>query len=278
MLLASWVDGLPAATMPVDDRGLAYGDGLFETIRVGNGRMTLVDLHLQRLARGAEALRLPVDVDAILDEMRNFVRVQLDSGRGDFVLKVIVTRGSAGRGYRPLPEAVPRRLLLAYPPTTWPAANAQDGVALYECETRLGANPALAGIKHLNRLEQVLARAEWDDSPFADGLLRDVEGRVIEGTMSNLFVVREGGLVTPRLHRCGVAGVMRSFILARSLTLGIGVAERDVMRDELDAADELFICNSNIGIWPVRELGARRWSAGPLTRRLQGEVGLLWNR
>ncbi|MFZ5697884.1 MAG: aminodeoxychorismate lyase [Pseudomonadota bacterium] len=279
MLLASWIDGQPAASLPVDDRGLAYGDGLFETISVRNGRIALLDFHLQRLLRGVEALHLlPIDIDALSLELRRFVSTQADIGCIDFSLKLLLTRGSAGRGYFPLPEAVPRRLLLAYTPAVWPAANGETGIALFECVTRLGVNPALAGIKHLNRLEQVLARAEWDDTAFAEGLLRDVDGRVIEGTMSNLFLVHDGQLVTPRLQRCGIAGVMRSFLVARALTLGIGVLERDVAREELDSADELFVCNSSFGIWPIRALGVRRWTPGPLTRRLQAEVALLWSR
>lgn len=279
MLLAARVDGQPAATLPVDDRGLAYGDGVFETVRVRGARIALLDSHLQRLSRGAEALKLPLDPALAESDMQAFVREQAEAGRADFTLKLIVTRGSAGRGYLPLPESVPRRLLLAYPAATYPPANAADGIALFECVTRLGCNPALAGIKHLNRLEQVLARAEWADDPrYAEGLLRDAEGRVVECTMSNLCLAVGDRLVTPRLHRCGVAGVMRGFLLARALTLGIPVSERDVSREDIDAADEVFVCNSQLGIWPVRELGSRRWSPGALTRRLQQEVDLLWSR
>lgn len=278
MLLASWVDGQPTATWPVDDRGLTYGDGLFETIRIAGGRAQLLELHLQRLFRGAGVLHLALDIDAMAKEVRAFIQAQVEAGRADCTVKLLVTRGSAGRGYCPLPEALPRRLLLAYAPPSWPTVNTVDGVALFECATHLGVNPALAGIKHLNRLEQVLARAEWSDDRYAEGLLCDVDGRVVEGTMSNLFLVLDGALVTPRLHRCGVAGVMRGFLVARALALGIPVSERDVSRAELDGADEIFVCNSNIGIWPVRELGQRRHVPGPVTRRMQAEVDLLWKR
>lgn len=278
MLLASWVDGQPAAVLPADDRGLAYGDGLFETIRVANGRSPLLELHMQRLLRGAGVLHLPLDVDLVAAELRAFMADQLAAGRGDCTVKLVLTRGSAGRGYRPLPEAQPRRLLLAFAPPAWPSANTTDGIAVFECSTPLGNNPALAGIKHLNRLEQVLARSEWDDTRHAEGLVCDVDGRVVEGTMSNLFLVSDGALVTPRLHRCGVAGVMRGFLIARALALGIPVSERDVARDALDAADEVFFCNSNFGVWPVRELGSRRRTPGPVTRRMQAEVALLWSR
>lgn len=278
MLLASWIDGQPGASLPADDRGLAYGDGLFETIRIAGGRSPLLELHMQRLLRGAETLRLPLDLDTVLAELKAFIAAQAQAGRSDCTVKLIVTRGSAGRGYRPLPEAQVRRALLAFAPPAWPSTHSEDGVALFECATRLAINPALAGIKHLNRLEQVLARAEWDDARYAEGLLCDAEGRVIEATMSNLFLGQDGVLVTPRLHRCGVAGVLRGFLLARALSLGIPVSERDVTRAELDASDELFVCNSNFGIWPVRELGQRRRAPGALTRRLQAEVVTLWQR
>ncbi|MFZ5722789.1 MAG: aminodeoxychorismate lyase [Pseudomonadota bacterium] len=278
MLLASWIDGRPAALLPADDRGLAYGDGLFETIRVVGGRSQLLELHMQRLLRGAGVLRLPLDIDEVFAETRAFLADQAAAGRGDCTVKLLLTRGSAGRGYRPLPEVQPRRLLLAFPPAVWPSTHAAEGIALYECTLRLSVNPALAGIKHLNRLEQVLARGEWYDDRYAEGLLCDIDGRVIEGTMSNLFLASDGVLVTPRLHRCGVSGVMRGFLIARALALGIPVSERDVTRADLESADELFVCNSNIGIWPVREIGSRRREPGPLTRRMQAEVELLWKR
>ncbi len=278
MMLASWIDGRPAATLPVDDRGLAYGDGLFESIRVVNDRAPLLELHMQRLLRGADALRIPVDIDFAQTELRAFMAEQQAAGHRDYSIKLILTRGSAGRGYRISDDPQPRRLLLAFPSMSWPAAHAADGIALYECTSRLSINPALSGIKHLNRLEQVLARAEWHDERYAEGLLRDVDGRVIEGVISNLFLVQDGLLVTPRLHRCGVSGVMRGFLLARALSLGIPVSERDIMRDELDAADEIFVCNSHVGVWPVREIGTRRIVPGPMTRRMQAEVDLLWSR
>jgi 4-amino-4-deoxychorismate lyase len=279
MLLASQIDGQPAANLPVDDRGLAYGDGLFETMRVRAGRVHMLEGHLQRMLHGAGVLRLPVDAESVRRDVQAFIAAQSDAGRPDFTLKFLLTRGSAGRGYLPLPEAVPRRLLLAYTPAVFQPEHAQSGVVLFECRQRLGINPSLAGVKHLNRLEQVLARSEWSEDPrYAEGLVCDAEGRVVEGTMSNLCLVTGDTLVTPRLHRCGVAGVMRSFLLARALTLGIAVSERDVPRDELGNADEVFVCNSQFGIWPVREIGKRRWLPGALTRRLQGEVDLLWSR
>lgn len=276
MLLASRVDGRPADSLPLDDRGLAYGDGLFETIRMVGGRAPLLEFHLERITRGAERLGMVVNPALLDDEVRAFIAGLGAAGHADAIVKLIVTRGSTGRGYRPPADATPRRLLLAFAAATWPAGNARDGIALFECSTRLAINPVLAGMKHLNRLEQVLARREWDGPAFAEGLLLDSEGRVVECTMSNLFMVVDGELVTPRLQRCGVAGVMRAFLMARALTLGMGLSERDVSRADLNAADELFVCNSGFGIWPVAHLGDRAWQPGPVTRSLQATVDALW--
>lgn len=277
MLLAALVDGQRASGLPLDDRGLAYGDGLFETMRMVGGRVPLLELHLSRLQQGARRLRLMLDGPALQKELTDFLRALAD-GQGivDCTLKIIVTRGSAGRGYFPVGDTVARRLLLAFPAAAFPAGRAEEGIHLFDCAMRLGINPALAGLKHLNRLEQVLARGEWDDPAFAEGLLCDAEGRVVEGTMSNLFVVQDGSLVTPALQRCGVAGVMRAWLIGRAGTLQLRVAERDLSRAELDSADEVFVCNSNIGIWPVSRLGERCWTPGPVTRCLQREVDRLW--
>lgn len=277
MLLAARIDGQAEPGLVLDDRGLAYGDGLFETMRVVGGRVPLLGLHLARLQQGARRLRLMLDGPALQKELADFLRVLADGqGAANVTLKIIVTRGSAGRGYFPVGGAVARRILLAFPPAAFPAGRAAEGIRLFDCTMRLGINPALAGLKHLNRLEQVLARGEWDDPAFAEGLLCDAEGRVVEGTMTNLFVVRDGSLATPTLQRCGVAGVMRAWLIDRAGAMQLRVAERDLSRTELDVADEVFVCNSNIGIWPVSCLGERCWAPGPVTRRLQQEVDRLW--
>ncbi|MCW3150273.1 aminodeoxychorismate lyase [Stutzerimonas stutzeri] len=263
----SWVDGQPCTGMPVDDRGLAYGDGLFETIRVEAGQAWLLERHLQRLADGCERLGIPCDQAATRAELLEFCHELV---RG--VAKLIVTRGTGQRGYAQPKPCHPRRLLLGSALPDYPAHNWQAGVRLFPCATRLAEQPLLAGIKHLNRLEQVLARAEWHDPAYAEGLLRDCTGRVIEGVFSNLFVVRDGALLTASLHRCGVAGVMRAEIIDQARQLGIVTAVRDLAYDELLAADEVFLCNSVYGIWPVTALAEHAWPVGALTRKLQAVV------
>lgn len=278
MLLAGRIDGLPAEGLPLDDRGLAYGDGLFETVRIVAGRMPLLDRHLSRLKQGAVRLRLQFDESILRAEVATLVAEESTrhTDQDGFTLKIMLTRGSAGRGYRPQPGATARRIMLLFPAAAHPSSHSRDGIALYACSHRLSISPAFAGIKHLNRLEQVMARSEWDDEVHAEGVMFDMEGRLVEGTMSNLFVIRDSVLLTPSLSRCGINGVMRGWLLERAPLLYIRAMECDLSAEDLLAADEAFVCNSNIGIWPVRSFAGRQWIPGPLTRRLQEAVSGLW--
>lgn len=259
-----WVDGQPATALNVQNRGLAYGDGLFETIAVRSGRPSLLDAHLARLALGCQRLMIDVDLLQIRAEVLRYAALL-----GDGVTKLIVTRGDSQRGYAPAQGVPARRILQSGPLPDYPSAFAADGVRLYPCRTRLAQQPLLAGLKHLNRLEQVLARAEWQDSEHAEGLMRDSDGRVIEGVYSNVFIVRDNRLLTADLTRCGVAGVMRSALLEQAPLLGIQAEVADLTLQDLQQADEVFVCNSVYGIWPVRALDTMNWSPGPVTRKLQ---------
>lgn len=259
-----WVDGQDATAINLQNRGLAYGDGLFETIAVRGGRASLMDGHLARLALGCKRLAIDADLALVGDEIQRFAR-QL----GDGVAKLVLTRGDSQRGYAPAAGVAPRRILQGAPLPSYPAEHAEHGVRLFPCQTRLGEQPLLAGLKHLNRLEQVLARAEWQDGEHAEGLMRDGQGRVVEGVYSNLFMVSAGVLVTADLSRCGVAGVMRGALLEHAPRMGMPTQVRDIVFEELQQADEVFVCNSVYGVWPVRAVGALNWSPGPLTRKLQ---------
>ncbi|MES2818423.1 MAG: aminodeoxychorismate lyase [Pseudomonadota bacterium] len=262
--MLSWVDGQSAESLSVRDRGLAYGDGLFETLGIRQGRPRLLTRHLARLAGGCKRLGIPFDEALLRREMLAFAR-ELDEG----VVKLILTRGDGPRGYAPPNPAQPRRILQGAPAATYPLSHAEQGVRLFPCVTRLAEQPLLAGLKHLNRLEQVLARAEWQDGEHAEGLMCDTRGRVIEGVYSNLFLVKNGQLLTAELSRCGVAGVMRAELLTQAEREGIPLAVRDLAYSELLEADEVFVCNSQYGIWPVRALHVHGWPVGPLTRKLQ---------
>lgn len=263
--MQSWVDGLPANELSLRDRGLAYGDGLFETLAVKAGRAVLLERHLQRLAEGCSRLGIAVDLPQVRRELLAYA-----TAMGEGVLKLILTRGDSLRGYAASPQATPRRILQGSPAAVYPPAHGQQGVRLFPCVTRLAEQPLLAGLKHLNRLEQVIARGEWQDAEHAEGLMLDSFGRVIEGVFSNLFLVRDGVLITADLSRCGVAGVMRAELLAQAQAMGIICHIVDISLEQFCQADEIFLCNSVYGVWPVRAYADLSWPVGPLTRKLQG--------
>lgn len=259
------VNGAPVDSIAVSDRGLQYGDGLFETLAVYDGNPNLWKRHLKRLAVGCERLGIPMPDSGVLwDEAE---RVCTGMRRG--VLKLIITRGSGGRGYRPPKSTHPTRIASAHPWPTYPDAWWHQGVTVRVCRQRLARSPRLAGIKHLNRLEQVLARSEWHDPLVAEGLMLDYDGRVIEGTQTNLFAVRHGRLMTPDLSEAGVQGIMRGLILDIGATLGFACDIGSVNLSDLFQAEELFLCNSLVGIWPVKRLeDAVFRTPGPLTAKL----------
>jgi len=211
------VNGQDIDTVSALDRGLQYGDGLFETLPVINGRPLHWQRHMQRLIHGCGRLGIPLpDVTALTIEAQ-----RLCVGRNRAVLKLIVTRGSGGRGYRCPEHPAPTRIFALHSWPDYPENNWREGVRVRLCRIQLGSNPALAGLKHLNRLEHILARAEWDSDDIAEGLLFDRADHVIEGTMSNLFLVTAGQLVTPELSDCGVAGIMRDMIIESAGPCGL---------------------------------------------------------
>ncbi len=263
------VNGEARDAVSVCDRGLQYGDGVFETIAVHDGCPLLWERHIARLLKGCERLAIAA-APAVSELSAEAERLCAGVERG--VLKIILTRGTSASGYAPARAGAPTRILERRPWPPRPASYAAEGVAVCLCRTRLGRNPRLAGIKHLNRLEQVLARAEWE-AEFAEGLMFDDQDNLIEGTASNVFVVVQGTLLTPDLSHSGVQGVMRETVLARASELGLAWRITRLGRDALAQADEVFLTNSLIGIWPVKRVESRRYSAGgPVTARLQAAL------
>lgn len=265
MLYPVWVNGIEDGRVHPADRGLAYGDGLFETVRIQQGRAVLEHEHFVRLAIGAAALALPVDPAMVRDRFRAF----LSSCPAECIAKIIVTRGVSSRGYLPDPMPVPTVIFSAHPLPPTPAAHAGDGVRATICSLRLAEQPALAGHKHLNRLEQVLLRRELDVLAADEALVCDTEGWVVEGVFSNVFLVRGGELCTPRIDVAGIRGVLRAAILHEAAARGKEVTEGNFGVEDFLAADEVFFCNSVNGIWPVRTLQGREWVPGPVTRDWQ---------
>ena len=259
------VNGKPLDCVSTLDRGLLYGDGVFETIAVSGGELCHWELHLQRLQSGCQRLGMEVvDGAQLARECRLLIQ---QSQRG--VVKIIITRGSGGRGYRVPEQPRPTRVIQFHDWPDYPASCAASGVRTRICHTRLGQNASLAGIKHLNRLEQVLARMEWDDPEIMEGLLLDTGGHLVEGTMSNVFMVKDGLLMTPDLTLCGVAGIMRARVLELANQHSIESRVQAIEPDALLQADEVFVCNSLIGIWPVIGIDEREFQKGPVTARLQ---------
>jgi len=262
------VNGREQSLVSINDRGLLYGDGLFETIAIRDQSPCRWSAHLQRLNQGAERLGIPCP-DPVLLRGEAYA---LANGVKHGVLRLTLTRGQGGRGYRPTPNPTPTRILARYPsPRLGPNAT-HRGAELVICRTHLGDNPQLAGIKHLNRLEQVMARSEWHDPGIIDGIMTDSLGRVICGTMSNLFLLFDDGMVTPMLDRCGVAGTARAAVMDRAAALGIPVIEREVQRAELSQARGLFLTNALLGLLPVGRLGARRYDLSALPSLLMDQV------
>lgn len=261
------VHGRDDAGVDALDRGLQYGDGLFETIAVRDGRARFLDRHLARLQAGAARLAIPLPAAG---ELRERLAPACPAGQG--VLKLIVTRGTGERGYRPPRTVQPTCIVAAFPWPEFAPSHWSAGIRLRRCRTRLGRNAALAGIKHLNRLEQVLARAEWDDAAVAEGLMMDDRDMAVGGTQCNLFARVAGRWVTPSLAECGVAGVMRGVFRDWAAEQGDPVIERELPAADLADASAMLLTNALIGAWPVREYAGAALAIDPQAARFNDWV------
>ncbi len=272
-MTACWIDGVAGEVVPADDRGLLYGDGLFETVSCIAGMPRFLDLHLLRLQAGCQALDLPMPDGGLLrDEIRHAA-----AGEAACLVRVSVTRGSSPmRGYAPPVPCLPRRIVSRHPwlvPT--PASQPSAIRAAYSTVTA-GMSPALAGLKHLNRLENVLARARLAGSGCEEAILSTATGELVGGTMSNLFVVLDGRLATPPIIDAGVRGVMRQVVLREAGACGIEARERMLRRADLAGATEIFFTNVRVGPWPVGSLEQWRAAApGPVVRALNQRIATL---
>ena len=284
MDITTLVNGQSSPALDVRDRGLAYGDGVFETIALKQGQVQLWPSHRQRLATGLLALSIVADETAALtlvNAIINDIKVAYSLfGRSDGVIKIIVTRGSGGRGYAVPMLPQPTRIVYMMPEPSGRSELSSEGVRVRLCQHRWSSNVALAGIKHLNRLDQVMARSEWNDVNIHEGIMLDQDGLVISGVMSNLFIEADGMLITPKLDQCGINGTMAELVGAIAKQSGIKLVQRDVTFDALLNADAVFITNSLNGIWPVIEFTpdtaqtepnavATFWPISPLINKFQ---------
>ncbi len=260
------INGSPSDQVSIYDRGLQYGDGVFRTMRVHAGHILHWQRHYQKLQQDSAALGITCPQSALLsDELQRLIQQQPEG-----VAKIILTRGlQTARGYALPSYIIPTRIVSIMLAPNYPDHFYSRGIKLRVCELRLGHQPRLAGIKHLNRLENVLAAAEWSDADIAEGVLLDTAGNVIAGTRSNLFMVRDGVLLTPDLSRCGVAGVQRDRVMEWAIKHGVPCHIERFGLPELLAADEMFLVNSVIGLWPVRELQGRPFRLYPMSMQIQ---------
>lgn len=252
------VNGVAAESISATDRGLAYGDGVFRTLLSVRGRARWWPEQLRKLERDCAALALACPAGEVLG---NEVAQVADVSR-DEVVKIIVTRGSGARGYAPPRDSSPNRVVMSAPVPSYSPEFGRSGIKAHLCRTRLSFQPRLAGVKHLNRLENVLARSEWSDPSIPEGVVADEEGSIVGGVMTNLFIVERGRLVTPELSRCGVAGVTRQRVIEAARKAGLSCSEEPVTLARLLDAEEAALVNSVIGVWQIKECAGRNWKPG----------------
>jgi len=266
------LNGTLVSDISIMDRGFQYGDGLFETLSISKGVVSLWDHHYSRLEKSCQRLSIAVPDKADLLNNINMLMEGIDTENNKYVVKLMVSRGVSGRGYAVTDSITPNVVLILSDYPGYPESYGQTGVKTRICDLKLSHQPLLAGMKHLNRLEQVLARNEWNSTDIVEGLVCDQNNNVIEGIMSNVFIVDNDKVLTPKLDQCGVEGVMRRHVLEYLDRKNIETEINNINQEQLFSASEVFLTNSIIGIWPVRKIDARVYSVGPITRLLQDRL------
>ena len=250
--LQSLVNGQQAEHISIRDRGFQYGDGCFETVRILFKKPILWSEHLKRLKYACKTLQLSVNFDLLKSEVAQLIRVNKAT---NVILKIIITRGEGGRGYAPAVQSDCTRILQLI---DYVAPSTSSGARVVVCRHRLSSNSFLGGIKHLNRLDQVLASAQIP-ADCDEGLCMDEAGYVIEGCRSNLLFAIDNKLVSPDLSKSGVEGVMLDHLIDEFGVKGIAVIRRTISMSELKKADEILLCNSVFGVWPIAEILNEDW-------------------
>lgn len=278
-MLVTWVNGEEVDTVPISDRGFQYGDGVWETLAIRDGHIKQFERHLQRLQQGLMALGF-VDREAIIIAVKNDVVALVNTTQlQTAVLKITISRGSGGRGFYYDDSIKPRRILSLYAMPTYPDAYYSEGIRLTLCQTCLPHHPQLAGFKQLGCVEQVIARAEFQ-TDYQEGLMCDYNSHIIEGTMSNFFIITEQDtIITPDLQMCGIAGIARSCIVDQVRAMGIHLKITTVTETDVQQAKGIFMSNSVIRLWPVKEYCTSRYrqtySIPALFRTLEKQLNLI---
>jgi 4-amino-4-deoxychorismate lyase len=270
-LRGMWVDGIETSSVPADDRGLQYGDGVFETILVRNAVPRFLDLHLDRLERGLARLAIPFPN---VSQLRADIARALDRAPPLAILKLIVTRGTAERrGYAPCAGSTARRILSLW--STAPLPSLEQGIELGVAQLRLPEPSPFAGLKHLNRLENVMAAAEAAATPAFESLLLSTAGHVVSGIACNCFLVQSGRLLTPPVDRVGVAGIIRQVVLREAQRLGIPANEQAVTLQDVFGSAAMFITNARIGVVPVKRVREHVFGMSDITQTLRDAIEVL---
>ena len=240
------------------DRGFAYGDGVFRTIKMRGGLPENWPQHYQKLVADCAAINIVCpSAELLMSDLSQLFSADAANENTPAVAKIIITRGEGNRGYTPPAITAPMRVVTKSAMPIYPEERFKQGVNLTVCETRLAAQPKLAGVKTLNRLENVLARMEWASVEFADGIMLDMQGNVIECTAANIFARFGDTLITPSLASCGIAGITRQCIIALAPTLKLKTSVESFDLKKLCSADEVIICSSLYGAWQVNRVQQR---------------------
>ena len=268
MAAKNLINGKVFDQIEIFDRALHYGDGVFETIAIQDGKVLCFDEHLNRLEKGCKKIKIPVQDKTII---KNEI-LSLTENTDRAVVKIIITRGQGGRGYKIPDNIESTRIISLFP---WPDYSSElsiFGIKTKLCNYRYSNNPVLAGIKHLNRLEQILARAEWGDKKIIEGIVMNSDNYIIEGTMSNIFCILEKTLYTPDLSLCGIEGIVREKIINLADKLKFKIEIKKITLDFLLNAEEIFMCNSLIGIWPVNSIDKKVFLEHKETQKIKNKL------
>ena len=272
------INGSFDATISPFDRGFAYGDGVFRTLVMRNGVPESWPQHYQKLVADCAAINIVCpSAELLMSDLQQLFLIDAQSDKKSSVAKIIITRGEGNRGYTPPAITAPMRVVTKSPMPEYPETRFTDGVNLTVCETRLAAQPLLAGIKSLNRLENVLARMEWNEHTFndiaiSDGILLDANDNVIECTAANIFARFSNTLITPSLTQCGIAGITRQRIIELAHTLSLKISIETFSLEKLLMADEVIICSSLYGAFQVQSIQEKFIKTASLATNIRGAL------
>lgn len=258
------------AKISVFDRGFLYGDGIFETLRAYKGRIFRLDAHLERLFRGGRIIKL--SIPGKKREIEGLIYTLLDKNNlKEAYVRLTVTRRAESFGLDPGRKSSSDLVIIARDFIPKPQSWYKRGIKAVTVKTKQNEFSPLAGIKSLNFLNRIMARLETKERRADEGILLNTRGRITEAAASNIFLVAKGRLLTPSLENGVLSGITRQAVLELAPELGLKIAETDVLPSALKKADEAFLTNSLIELFPLIEVDGKpvgRGSPGTLTKML----------